>query len=68
MPPPPRVRLEPEVFRLPVERLRDGYYADAYFVYTKQLLEHAGHHPRVLMQVFQKQPSLLGGIDEALAV
>jgi nicotinate phosphoribosyltransferase len=65
---PTTTRLQPEVFRLPVERLRDGYYADAYFVYTKQLLEHQGHHPRVLMQVFQKQQSLLGGIDEALAI
>ncbi len=63
-----RLRLEPDVFRLPVERLRDGYYADAYFVYTKRLLEQAGHRPRVLMQVFQKQQSLLGGIDEAIAV
>jgi nicotinate phosphoribosyltransferase len=68
MPLPPRVRLEPDVFRLPVERLRDGYYADAYFVYTKELLEHTDHHPRTLMQVFQKQQSLLGGIDEAIAV
>jgi nicotinate phosphoribosyltransferase len=68
MPQPSRTRLHPDVFRLPVERLRDGYYADAYFVYTKQLLEHVGHHPRVLMQVFQKQQSLLGGIDEALAI
>jgi nicotinate phosphoribosyltransferase len=68
MPLPPRVRLDPDVFRLPVERLRDGYYADAYFVYTKQLLEHSGHHPQVLMQVFQKQESLLGGIDEAIAI
>jgi nicotinate phosphoribosyltransferase len=65
---PTTTRLQPDVFRLPVERLRDGYYADAYFVYTKQLLEHQGHHPRVLMQVFQKQQSLLGGIDEALAI
>jgi nicotinate phosphoribosyltransferase len=63
-----RTRLDPEVFRLPVKRLRDGYYADAYFVYTKQLLEDVGHHPRVLMQVFQKQESLLGGIDEAVAI
>jgi nicotinate phosphoribosyltransferase len=68
MPQPTTTRLQPEVFRLPVERLRDGYYADAYFVYTKQLLEYEGHHPRVLMQVFQKQESLLGGIDEALAI
>ncbi|MDE3132554.1 MAG: quinolinate phosphoribosyl transferase [Acidobacteriota bacterium] len=63
-----RVRLDPEVFRLPVGRLREGYYADAYFVYTKQLLEDVSHHPRVLLQIFQKQQSLLGGIDEAIAM
>ncbi len=61
-------RLEPAVFRLPVERIREGYYSDAYFVYTKQLLEEDGHHPRVTMQVFQKRDSVLGGIDEAIAV
>jgi nicotinate phosphoribosyltransferase len=64
----PKLRLDPEVFRLPVQRLREGYYSDAYFVYTKQLLEDVGHRPRVLMQVFQKQASLLGGIDEAIAI
>jgi nicotinate phosphoribosyltransferase len=63
-----RTRLSPEVFRLPVRRIRDGYYADAYFVFTKQLLEEAGHHPHVTMQVFQKQASLLGGIDEAIGI
>jgi nicotinate phosphoribosyltransferase len=61
-------RLDPEVFRLPVERIRRGYYSDAYFVHTKRLLEAENHHPRVLMQVFQKEQSLLGGIDEAVAV
>src|SRR5947209_1188134 len=61
-------RLEPAVFRLPVERIRQGYYSDAYFVYTKGLLEADGHHPRVTMQVFQKRDSLLGGIDEAIAI
>jgi nicotinate phosphoribosyltransferase len=61
-------RLDPQIFRLPVERIRDGYYSDAYFVYTKQLLEEENHHPHVTMQVFQKQRSLLGGIDEAIAV
>ncbi|MCW2951520.1 MAG: Quinolinate phosphoribosyl transferase [Conexibacter sp.] len=63
-----RTRLAPRTFRLPAERIRDGYYSDAYFVSTKQLLEHDGHHPRVVMQVFQKKPSLLGGIDEAIAI
>jgi nicotinate phosphoribosyltransferase len=63
-----RTRLDPSVFRLPVERIRDGYYSDAYFNFTKQLLEETGRHPRVTMQVFQKQQSILGGIDEAIAV
>ncbi len=63
-----RARLDAAVFRLPVQRIREGYYSDAYFVHTKRLLEMEGHHPRVLMQVFQKQDSLLGGIDEAVAV
>lgn len=63
-----RERLDPETFRLPVERIRDGYYSDAYFASTKRLLEDDDHHPRVLMQVFQKRDSLLGGIDEAIAI
>ena len=64
----PRQRVDPEIFRLPVERIRDGYYSDAYFTFTKALLEAQGRHPRVLMQVFQREASVLGGIDEAIAV
>jgi nicotinate phosphoribosyltransferase len=63
-----RRRLSPETFRLPVERIREGYYSDAYFNFTKELLEEQGHCPRVTMQVFQKEHSILGGIDEAIAV
>jgi nicotinate phosphoribosyltransferase len=61
-------RLHPEIFRLPVDRIRSGYYSDAYFVLTKSLLEAEGEHPHVTMQVFQKEDSVLGGIDEALAI
>jgi nicotinate phosphoribosyltransferase len=61
-------RLDPDIFRLPVGRIRAGYYSDAYFVYTKELLEGEGDHPHVTMQVFQKEDSILGGIDEAIAV
>src|SRR3954451_20207936 len=63
-----RVRLPPSVFRLPVEKIREGYYSDAYFTFTKQLLEADDHHPRVLMQAFQRKESILGGIDEAIAI
>jgi nicotinate phosphoribosyltransferase len=61
-------RLDPAIFNLPVDRLRAGYYSDAYFNLTKELLEAEDRHPRVVMQVFQKKESLLGGIDEAIAV
>jgi nicotinate phosphoribosyltransferase len=63
-----RTRLDPEVFRLPVDRIRQGYYTDAYFNLTRQLLVETGHRPSVTMQVFQKEQSVLGGIDEAIAV
>jgi nicotinate phosphoribosyltransferase len=63
-----RSRLDPEVFRLPVDRIREGYYTDAYFNLTKELLESTGRNPRVVMQVFQKHESVLGGIDEAIAI
>jgi len=61
-------RLDPAIFRLPVDRIRSGYYSDAYFVLTKSLLEAEREHPHVTMQVFQKQDSVLGGIDEAIAI
>ena len=63
-----RQRLDPSVFRLPVERIREGYYSDAYFNFSRELLEAEDRHPNVVMQVFQKQESVLGGIDEAIAV
>jgi len=63
-----RTRLDPSVFRLPVGRIREGYYTDAYFNFAKELLEAESRHPRVTMQVFQKEDSVLGGIDEAIAV
>ncbi|HET6623675.1 MAG TPA: hypothetical protein VFG70_04035 [Gaiellaceae bacterium] len=64
----PRERLHPEVFELPVEKIRDGYYTDAYFNHTRSSLLADGKHPRVLMQVFQKKDAVLGGMDEAIAI
>jgi len=63
-----RERLSPDVFRLPVDRIRDGYYSDNYFNLTKELLEWDEHHPRVVMQAFQRKHSVLGGVDEAVAI
>jgi nicotinate phosphoribosyltransferase len=61
-------RLPPEVFDLPVEKMREGYYTDAYFNFARDTLLADGRHPRVVMQVFQKHHAILGGMDEAIAV
>ena len=61
-------RLPPEIFDLPVEKMREGYYTDAYFNHARETLLADGRRPRVVMQVFQRKDSVLGGIDEAIAI
>ena len=61
-------RLPPEIFDLPVEKMRDGYYTDAYFNHARAALLQDGRHPRVVMQIFQKKLGHLGGMDEAIAI
>jgi nicotinate phosphoribosyltransferase len=61
-------RLPPEIFDLPVEKMRDGYYTDAYFNHARAALLQDERHPRVVMQVFQKKQSYLGGMDESIAI
>jgi len=63
-----QMRLPPHTFQLPVEKMREGYYSDAYFTLTREVLLAASHRPRVVIQVFQRERSVLGGIDEAIAV
>ena len=48
--------------------MRAGYYTDAYFNHARAALLEDGRHPRVVMQVFQKNRSYLGGMDEAIAI
>src|SRR5438105_2198576 len=63
-----RKRLPPEIFELPVEKMREGYYTDAYFNHARETLLADGRRPRALMQVFQRRHAILGGMDEAIAV
>lgn len=65
---PRRPRLAPAIFALPVEKMRDGYYSDVYFNRAKEILSADHYHPRVRMQVFQRNTAVLCGIDEALAI
>src|SRR5256884_8509146 len=64
----PKKRLPPEIFELPVEKMREGYYTDAYFNHARATLLEDGRRPRVGMQVFQKPGSFLGGMDEAIGI
>lgn len=62
-------RLRPEVFRLPVEKIRAGYKSDIYFARTKLILERDRRKDRVTMQIFQKHPStVIVGTDQTLAL
>ncbi len=49
-----RRRLDPAILNLPVEKMREGYYSDVYFNRAREILEADGYHPRVRMQVFQR--------------
>src|SRR3989441_9469753 len=65
---PRKERLDPSIFHLPAEKMREGYYSDKYFVRTRELLLKDKHRPCVTMQVFAKTHGFPGGIDEAIAI
>ena len=65
---PPRPRLDPDIFNLPVAKMRAGYYSDKYFVRAREILLADRYRPRVTMQVFGKAQAFLGGVDEAIAI
>ena len=64
----PRPRLDPDIFNLPVAKMRAGYYSDKYFVRAREILLADRYRPRVTMQVFGKTEAFLGGVDEAIAI
>ncbi|CAN5224778.1 hypothetical protein BH18CHL2_BH18CHL2_03720 [soil metagenome] len=62
-------RLRPQVFRLPVEKIRAGYKSDIYFARTKLILERDGRRDRVTVQVFKKRrDAVIVGTDHTLAL
>jgi nicotinate phosphoribosyltransferase len=63
-----RTRLRPEIFDLPVEKMRAGWYTDAYFNHARDTLLRDNRRPRVVLQIFQKEQAWLGGMDEAIAI
>ena len=64
---PRRPRLDPEIFHLPVERMREGYYSDKYFVRAREILLADGTIPTSPCRC-SASAAYLGGIDEAIAI
>ena len=57
-----------EVFDIPVHEIRRGYRSDVYFWRAKRTLEDSQLREKATIQVFQKQETILCGIEEALAI
>ncbi len=61
-------RLHPKVFKVPIDKIRNGYYSDIYFMRYVQVLKRANRVVRVLYQFFPRRDAVVVGIDEALAI
>ncbi len=61
-------RLDPRVFKVPLDRIRAGYYSDKYFTRYTEVLKKDNYHPKVLYQFFPRKDAVIVGIDEALAI
>ncbi len=61
-------RLSPDNFIFPAEEIKSGLYSDCYFNRTRDILLAANRHPRVTMQIFQRQHAVICGVDEAIAI
>ena len=61
-------RLHPKVFKVPIDKVRSGYYSDIYFIRFVQVLKRDKRSVRVLYQFFPRKDCTVVGIDEALAI
>ena len=61
-------RLPVESFSFPVEKIKAGYYTDAYFLRSAEILNGDNYHPRVLMQIFARDNVVVCGTDEVIAL
>jgi len=56
------------MFSIPVKQIMSGFFTDAYFNRTRDILIRDENRSRVVMQVFVRDNGILCGIDEAIAV
>ena len=60
-------RLNPGVFKVPIDKIRNGYYSDKYFTRYVEVLKKANKKSDVLYQFFPRSDVIIVGLDEALA-
>ena len=63
-----RKRLPAELFDIPVQKIKSGFYSDKYFSRTRDILQGDNNHKSVLMQLFSRKKGVLCGIDEAVCI
>lgn len=61
-------RLDPRIFKVPIDKIRAGYYSDKYFTRYVEVLKRADKSSEVLYQYFPRNDTIVVGIDEALAI
>jgi len=61
-------RLAPYVFKVPIEKVRGGYYADKYFTRYVDILRKDNLHQQVVYQIFPRADAVVAGLDEACAI
>lgn len=61
-------RLDPRFFKVPIDKIRTGYYTDKYFTRYVEVLKKTGKKAEVLYQFFPRGDAVVVGIDEALAI
>ncbi|MFW6121440.1 MAG: nicotinate phosphoribosyltransferase [Petrotogales bacterium] len=61
-------RLDPRIFKVPIDKIRTGYYSDKYFTRFTEVLKKDGKKTDVLYQFFPRKDAIVVGIDEALAI
>lgn len=61
-------RLDPSLFKIPLDKIRAGYYSDKYFQHVSEILRKEQHNPTVLYQFFPRADAVVVGLDEAIAI
>jgi nicotinate phosphoribosyltransferase len=60
--------LDPRKFKIPIDRIRAGYYSDKYFTRFGEVLRKSNYKPNVLYQFFPRKDACIVGVHEAVAI